>query len=173
MNKILFFLLLIIFVNPANAYTLKFTEADLQKQVSAMMPLETKQLFMTINITDPVVKLLKNENKINIKTNIEATMPGGIRGTGNITITGTLSYNNEKGTFHFKDPVINEMHVDNIAKKYQSSIKDLSQDAIVKSMSSRPVYTLRDDNEKHKLAKSVLKSMVVKNGILIVELAPF
>jgi hypothetical protein len=65
------------------------------------------------------------------------------------------------------------MHVDNIAEKYQSSIKDLSQDAIVKTMSARPVYTLHDDNEKHKLAKSVLKSMVVKNGILIVELAPF
>jgi len=173
MNKILFFLLLTIFVNPVNAYTLKFTEEDLQKQVSAMMPLETKQLFLTINISDPVVKLLKSENKINIKTNIEAIIPGGIKGTGNINITGTLSYNNKNGTFYFKDPVINEMNVDNVAEKYQSSIKDLAQDSIVKAMSTRPVYTLRDDNEKHTLAKSVLKSMMVKNGILIVELAPF
>lgn len=165
-------IILLTFSCIAGAYTVEFSEADIQEKVSAMMPLQRKRLFVTIIITQPVVKLLKNVNKISIKANLEA-LAGGHRGTGNMTITGALTYNKKNGTFHLKDPAISDMHIDRIQQQYQPVIKDIAQSAMAKTLASRPVYTLQDDNIRHKLAKSALESISVNDGKLVVVFSLF
>lgn len=173
MKKLLFCIVLLSYSNIAGALTLKFTEAELQEKVSAMMPLEKKKGFITIVFSDPVVKLLKESNKIGIKTNMAAKIPGGIKGTGMAEITGSLSYNKDESTFHMLDPVITTMHIDKVPDKFQPKIKALAQKSLSKTMATRPIYKLRDDNMKHKLAKSTLKNISVKDGKLLVEFSLF
>ncbi|NOX43996.1 MAG: DUF1439 domain-containing protein [Gammaproteobacteria bacterium] len=169
MIRVILFINLLTLSGIANAFTLEFTEAEVQEKISAMMPLERKKLFLTMIIRDPIVKFLKNPDKVSVMANIEASVPGGMTGTGNVNIVGSLSYNKEEGSFYLKDPIINEMHIDKIQNKYQSTIKDLAQKVVVNVMSTRSVYKLRDDNVKHKLAKSTLNSISVSNQKLIVE----
>lgn len=173
MKKLLFCFVLLAYSNIAGALTLKFTEAELQEKVSAMMPLEKKKGFITIVISDPVVKLLKDSNRIGIKTNMAASIPGLINGTGMAEITGSLSYNKDKGTFHMLDPVITAMHIDKVPEKFQPKIKDMAQKSLSNTMATRPIYQLRDDDMKHKLAKATLKSVAVKEEKLVVEFGLF
>lgn len=171
--RILLILLLTITTTSVNAFTLEFTQAELQEKVSAMMPLKKKKLFITIIFTNPVVKLIKTANRIGIKTNIQAMIPGGIKGSGTAEITGSLNYKPEEGAFYIKDPTITTLHINKVKDVMQPKIKKLAQTAISKTMVARPVYKLKDDNVRHKLAKSALKSITVNDGILVVEFSLF
>lgn len=153
--------------------TLEFTQAELQEKVSAMMPVEKKKGLLTIILSEPVVKLHQDSNKIGIKTNMQANILGMLKGTGVTEITGSLSYNKDKGTFHLLDPVITTMHINKVPDKYQPKIKNLAQQALAKTMAKRPIYQLRDDTMKHKLAKATLKSVTVDKGKLLVKFGLF
>ena len=173
MNNILLALLLIILSNPVNAITLEFSEADIQETVSAMMPLKQKKMFVTVIFTNPVVKLIKTSNKIGVKADIQALIPGVVKGTGMAEITGSLRYNSQEGAFYLTDPVISSMHVNRVKKSMQPEIKKLAQTAITKNMTKQPIYKLNDEDAKQKLAKSALKSVSVNDGKLIVEFGIF
>ena len=173
MNRILLTILLVILSNPVNALTLEFTEADIQETVSAMMPLKQKKMFVTVIFTNPIVKLIKVSNKIGVKTDIQALIPGVAKGSGMAEITGSLGYNSKEGAFYLTDPIITSMHVDRLKKSMQPEIKKLAQTAITKTMTTQPIYKLNDENAKQKLAKSALKSVSVNNGKLVVEFGIF
>lgn len=154
----------------AQAITLKFTQAELQKKVMEMMPVTKKKFLVTVVISNPLVTLPPKGNHIQVKCDIEANAPGNLKTNGTIQITGSLSYNREKGSFHLKNPSIDHMHIEKLSPKMLTTVKNLSQTALIKVMHRRPVFTLKDDKMKHKLAKAVLKSVEVKDGILYVNM---
>ena len=88
-------------------------------------------------------------------------------------MTGTLEYNAKKGAFYFRNPSIVGLEVDHVEKKYMPKIKEIAELAMTKALSSYPVYTFKEDDVKHKLAKSTLKSVIVKDEALLVTLSLF
>ena len=154
-------------------YTLKITEQELQTKIAEAMPIEKKQFFVTIRLSDPKVDLIKQSNRIGIFINIDATAPGGIAGKGRANITGTLRYDAERGAFHFVQPKIVHIEIDNLDERYAPKVKSMAQYAITKALINKPVYTLKDDKAQHQLAKSVLKSIAVKDENLVLTLGIF
>ncbi len=71
------------------------------------------------------------------------------------------------------NPTIVDLKINGIPDKYQPKIRKLAQITISKILSSRPVYKLKDDNLKHKLAKATLDSVLVENEKLLVTLTVF
>ena len=157
----------------ALSYTKEFTEAEIQEKVSAMMPLEKKKFFVTVIFTNPIVDLLETNNKIGIISDINVKAPGGIKGNGKAHITGSLSYDNKKGEFYLKNPILNELTVENLPEKHMPTVKNIAQLALEKVTAVKPIYKLKDNNLKQKLAKSLIKSIKVEKEKLIVELSPF
>jgi hypothetical protein len=155
------------------SYTLEISESELQKKVSAMMPLTKKNMFVAVTLFDPKVDLIKESNKIGVFTNIEVVALGHLKGSGRANITGTLKYDAQKGEFYFKDPKIVSLEVDNVAEKYVPKIKKLTQQALTKSMSVYPVYKFNDEDIKHKLAKAALKSVIIEQEKLLITLSLF
>jgi hypothetical protein len=172
------YLIGIIFLFMANvayafSYTKEFTEVELQEKVEGMMPLEKKKFFVTVIITEPKLDLIEGSNEFGIQTHIEAIAPGGIKGNGLTNITGSISYKPDEGAFYMDNPVIVDLKINGIAEKYHPKIKKIAQAIVSKFLSSRPVYKLRDDNLKHKLAKATLDSVLVQNEKLLVTLSVF
>ena len=132
------------------------------------MPLIKQMYFITVEITSPKIELKDSENTLQMQANIAMRAPGNHQGSGKTTIAGTLSYNKKEGSFYFNQPTIIDLHVNNVADAYQPQIKQVTQIALSNAMQAFPVYTLKDDNVKHKLAKSTLDSVKVKNGKLAV-----
>jgi len=157
----------------AFSYTLEITEQELQEKISAMMPMEKKKYFITTIISDPNVDLIKKNDKIGIFSNIEVIAPGGIRGTGRGKIVGTISYDSSKGAFFFHNPTITDLEIDKVPSKFIPKIKKIMQLAATKAMSRYPIYKLKGNNLKQKLAKAVLQSVAVKDGKLLVTLRAF
>lgn len=166
-------LLITVFASPALAfsYTKEFTEADLQTKIEALMPLEKKKLFLKTTISNPKLDLHPSTNLLSIGVDIEASVPGGIKGSGFAKIEGSISYNSELGTFHLDNPTIVDLQINRVPEKYQSTIKQVVQLAISNALTKFPVYKFKDDDLKHKLAKSVLESLEVKNEKLLIKLS--
>jgi hypothetical protein len=155
------------------SYTLEISESELQRRVSAMMPMKKKNVFVAVTVSDPKVDLIEQSNQIGVFTNIEVVALGGLKGSGRANITGTLNYDAMEGAFYFRDPTIVSLEVDNVAKKFIPKIKKITQLAITNAMSAYPVYRFKDDNIKHKMAKATLKSVAVENQKLLVTLSLF
>jgi hypothetical protein len=166
-------LLIVVNIAFAFSFTKEFTEPELQQKVEAMMPLKKKKFFVTVIITEPKLDLIEGSNEFGIQANIEAIAPGGLKGNGSTNITGSISYVPDEGAFYMDNPTIVDLKINGIPDKYQPKIRKLAQITISKILSSRPVYKLKDDNLKHKLAKATLDSVLVENEKLLVTLTVF
>jgi hypothetical protein len=154
-------------------YIQEITEQEIQKKVSAFMPIEKKKYFVTVKISNPEIDLIKETDEIGIKANIEAFALGGIAGNGEVTIKGKLNYDPKKGEFYFKNPTIVSLFIDKVPKSLIPKVQGIAQTALSKAMAAYPVYKFKEGNLKHTLAKAVLKSLKVKNEKLILTLGVF
>lgn len=154
----------------AFSYTIKISEAELQAKVLAMMPMKKTAFFITVILSNPKVDLSNSNNEVGLFAQVEVKMLGNIKGSGEVKIIGTLSYEAEKTAFFLHNPKITGLEIKNAAEKVTLSIKKVVEIAARKILATRPIYTLSDDNLKHKLAKSVLKSIKVENKKLHVVL---
>ena len=152
------------------SYTVEISEAKLQKKVLAMMPMQKNNFLFTVTLSEPEIELIEGSNQIGIFTHIEAVVPRVIKGTGRAKITGSLSYESETSEFFFNNPTIEKLEIDKVADKYIPKVKKIVQLIANKMLAIRPVYKLKDDNLKHKLAKAMLKSVSVKDKKLLLEL---
>ena len=157
----------------ALSYTLEITESELQEKVSAIMPIEKKRYFTKIILSNPKVDLIGETNEIGVLIDIVVKGPGGISGQGNANIKGGITYDKKKGAFYLKNPSIVSLNVGKVNGKIKKQIKKLLQYALKKALAKRPVYQFKDDKLKHRLAKSVLESVTIKNEKLLVRLSLF
>jgi len=157
----------------AFSYTIEITEDEIQGKVAAIMPIEKTKFFVTVKLSDPKVELLKAGNRIAIYLNVETSIPRVVKGAGRGTVSGTLIYDEAEAVFYFKEPVLEALEIDRLPPKYTDKVKSIAQAVVVKALAKYPIYKLKDENIKHKLAKSTLKSVEVKDEKLLVELSLF
>jgi len=158
-------------ITMALSYTVELSEAQLQKKVSAMMPIEKKKLFFKLKLSQPKIELIEGSNEVALFTHIDINSQLGIKGSGRAKIIGSLSYAAASSEFFFKNSRIETLEIDKVSQKNIKQIKGLVQSVTSKILSKRAVYRLKDDNLKHKLAKAVLQSVSVKDKRLLLELS--
>ena len=152
-------------------YKVEVTQDQLQQQISKMMPVTQEKMFVTVTLSDPVLELGIEGNKLGMFSNISITAPGGIKGTGRTKITGNISYKKETGEFYFYNPTIAQIEIDQIPSEFHSNIKELAQYALTSATRNKPIFQLKNDDPQQKMAKSVLKSVEVVPGKILVTLA--
>ncbi|MEY8204275.1 MAG: DUF1439 domain-containing protein [Bermanella sp.] len=171
--KILSALCLLLLSTFSHSYTLEFTESQLQEKISAMMPVTKKTMLATIVVDDAILDLVAGSERLALSASIQADALAGLSASGSLKIMGTLKYNAQQGAFYFHEPKLIELNIKDVPPKFHEQIKKLAQAALAKSLSRYPVYKLKDDNMKQQLAKSMLKSMEVKDQTLVVTLGLF
>lgn len=157
----------------AYSYTLEITGQELQNKISSMMPMERKLLVVSVIISEPKVTLIKESNKIGIFTHIAVIAPDGAKSTGRVSFTGTLNYDANQGAFYFHNPVIEKLEIDNLPEQYAADMQQITQLAVSSAMAAYPVYKLQNDDLRQKYVKSVLESIAVHDGKLVVTLKAF
>ena len=167
------FMVLLMSTTQALAYTVELSEDELQEKIEAKMPLEKTKYLINVVLTEPDVELVEGSDRIGFKCKIMAKLPGGIEATGDAYIDGNISYNSDKGEFHLVDPELKDLNINGVSEKYKEKIRKIVEKVVKKSLAQFPVYRFKDNRLKHKLAKALLDSVVVKNQRLILELSLF
>jgi hypothetical protein len=173
MYKILALLSLWLLSTVSHSYTLEFTQPQLQEKISAMMPVTKKTMLATVVVDDAVLNLVQGSDKLALSASIQANSIVGLSATGSLKIQGTLKYNAKEGAFYFNNPEIIELDINEVPPQFHDKVKKLTQAALAKSLSRYPVYKLKDNDMKQQLAKTMLKSMEVKDQTLVVTLGLF
>jgi len=154
----------------AFTYTLEISERELQEKVAMIMPLTKKSLFFSVIIYEPEIQLHSLNNEIGFFAHVDVVVPGGLKGSGRGMIKGKVVYDSADGAFYLNQPNIEGLEIDRIPRKVIPSITKTAQIILSKSLSKYPVYKLKDDDVKHQLAKSTLKSISIENECLLVTL---
>ena len=170
--KTLFILLLLVFTKSAFAfsYTLKLSEADVQAEVDAQMPLKKNLYFFSIAIRRPLVKFAAHDGKIRIISDIAVTLPNGVVSNGSTAVEGGVDYRRDSGEFYFTEPEIKRLKFEHLPQEYESDVLSVANVAIKLVLEKMPVYRLDANNKDHQLARSSLKSIDIENGMLLIEL---
>jgi len=151
----------------ALSYTLTISEKKLQSRVSAMMPLEKKKYLMTVVLSNPVVDLTRGNNEIAMFCHIDVFAPGAIKGSGMGKISGTLSYDSDMGAIFFNNPEVVSLQIRHVPEKYIPGVKKVIQMVVNKFLTKHPVYRLKADTLKHKVARLTLTTIKVENKKLL------
>lgn len=85
-------------------------------------------------------------------------------------VDGKLRYEALTGEFYLDDPEITELQLYGFAEKYSIVVKNVMRIVLKEYFAKKPVYRLKQDDFKQSLAKSLLKSVTVVNGILVAEI---
>jgi len=176
MKSLLVFLLLCCFVAADLACSsspfrkrMVFTRDDLQKKIAPKFPLKQKGTLFSVTFSEPVVMLKKGADRLGLQLNLKVAPPLGKKYKGRAEIDGQIEYRPDKGEFFVVNPQVRRLHIDNVPQKYQEPIRDLANQAAVRFLADVPVYKLDQKNFKQSLAKLVLKSVLVEDGELVVE----
>ena len=121
-------------------------------------------------LSEPEVELIEGGSEIGLYVHIEVRTVKGISASGRVKLTGTLSYQANTSEFFFKNPTIESLTISRLSGKYLVSVKKIIQLIARKMLAVRPIYKLKDDKVKHKVAKSMLQSISVNNKKLLLEL---
>ncbi|GAA6136128.1 hypothetical protein NBRC116188_29180 [Oceaniserpentilla sp. 4NH20-0058] len=144
--------------------TLVFTEEELQTQLNQVTPLQKQTLFANIVMTDANINLLESANQLEVTAFLDVTALGGMHGTGNVTIRGSLVYKSEKGAFYLSRPRITQLHIDKINPDVVEQIQPLVQDLLAQSLQRQPIYQLDDQDMRQSLIKTTLKNVEISNN---------
>lgn len=167
------FLLLLIIANTswAYSYTVELTEAQLQQQLASMMPVTREQMFVTVTLSEPILELGNGGDKIGVFSSLDITAPGGIKGTGRAKIEGRISYKKQTGEFFLYNPTITHIEIDQVPAQFHSNIKQLAQLGLNGALKGKPIFKLDDTNSQQKMAKSMLQSVKIEPGKLLITLS--
>lgn len=157
----------------AQATTVEISEEELQAKVAAMMPLELRKLFMTAILSHPTVALSDSGNALSVVADVDIAAPGGLRQRGNVTIRGTLNYRAALGGLFLEEVEVVAMQVDHLPEQYLPAAQAVAHVAATKAFAKYPVYVMKSDTLKQRIAKSLLRSVSIANKKLILEFSLF
>jgi hypothetical protein len=119
------------------------------------------------------VELINVSNEVGFFMHVDVIAPGGFKGGGRGKIAGTLRYQQDSGEFYLDSPRLVDLEIDLLPKQLTPKIAKLAELVLSKASEKLPVYRLRDDDAKHQLAKSTLKSIKVRDHKLLITLGMF
>jgi len=154
----------------ALAYSIELTEKEAQIAVEKYFPIEHVTAVATLELSRPAVYFEQWSNRIGLAVSVTTSMPGFIMAEGYGAIDGDLEYRQETGEFYLRDPKVRRLEIDNLPAEATTLLRQLLQEMAQQSLRLILVYQLNENDFRQRMARSVLQSVAVRNGKLILEL---
>lgn len=149
----------------------------LQAKLAAQFPIEKAAALWTVRLTDPVLSLDDQNNRIGLELGVVAAglVPAGT-GVGFRTlagkagIEGRVEYEQEEGAFYLREPAIRRMEFEAVPAEVEAPLRLAAETAIRIALRDRPIFVLdpkRSDREA--LIKDHLLRIWVEKDRLVVE----
>lgn len=155
---------------PAWAFSVVISQDELQAKVAELMPLEKRNFLISLVFSNPQIDLMVGHNQIGIACQLDAVALGTLTGSGSTKIIGDLSYQAETGEFFLKNLSIDSLQIQNLPDEYLPQVTQVIESVAQNALSAYPVYRLDENDSQQKLAKAMIKSIEIKNQLLVIEL---
>jgi hypothetical protein len=145
--------------------------ADLQRRVERMFPITREGELVTVELRHPQVILAEHSDRIGMRLRVHAVAAQQFSVSGSARIDGVLRFDNSMGEFYLDDASVEELQIDNVDPVSLDQIRQLADGLVRDLLQEHPIYTLGQMGESKRIMGSELKSVTVRDGKLIVELA--
>lgn len=159
-------------ISTVQAYTIEFSETDLQSEVNRHIPKDIKLFFGTISVSSATVNLRKTESDITLKSDITLTVPDETKHKGKIFVSSRVRYDADTYSLYLVDPKVLSVNIDKLTQEQNDGLKSMLQMASSSVLLKQPIYTLSDDDLQQQIAKATLKSINIVDDKVVITLSP-
>lgn len=145
--------------------------ADVQRRVERLFPIVRANELVRVRLHHPRVILTPRSDRIGLGVRIDATAAEQYSVSGHATVDGVLRFAGTGGNFYLDDTNVKELQIDGVPTLYLEQIRQLAGGLLRDLLRARPIYTLGQMGESRRIMGSEIKSIKVRNGKLLVELA--
>lgn len=150
---------------------------QIQAKLAAQFPIEKTAALWTVRLTDPVLSLDEQNNRVGFELAVVAAglVPDGT-GVGFRTLAGRagvegrVEYKQEEGAFYLHEPAIRRIEFNDVPADVEAPLRMAAEAAIRIALRDRPIFVLdpkRSDREA--LIKDHLLRIWVEKDRLVVE----
>lgn len=173
--------------------TISLERTTIQAALAPYFPLSSDKLGegekkpIRITLSDPDVLLEEGSDRLGMRMKVvveptdekglvppfEKLPPGAgpvkdpLEGT--LVLHGEIHYKPEEAAFYCRNPTVATLNFPRLPPFPETAVRALAEAVLAKYLPAHPIYTLSDANLKSRAAKSVLKSVAVRNGKLDLE----
>jgi len=147
-----------------------FTAGELEQKIEKQFPITRKGTLAKVELNHPNVSLHKDTQRIGLRVDIKIAPPLGKKYSGQMEFDAGVQYRPERGEFFLVDSRVRHFQLDDVPKAYQNMVRGLANETLKRYLDELPIYTLDENDFKESLAKLVLKSLVIKEGNLVLEI---
>lgn len=151
--------------------TITLTQAELEQQLGKRFPLRKTYLeLLAVVYENPRVVLTDGSDVLGIGVDARVDVPlkGDVKGGADIRTK--LAYDPERSAFVLHDPKVERLELAGLDAKIADRVKDLANVLAVEQLPGIPVYTLKPTDGKRTAARLLLRSVTVRDGVLVLEL---
>lgn len=146
------------------------SQAEIQAQITKMMPVSRTKLFMTVTVSNPEIELIELNNRLGITADIEVSSPSSAMGKARTQIVGDVVYLSESGELYFKNATVERLVVSDVGEEYQAGLKDMMQLAVSTILDGYPVYQFKGNELLESFNNPNVESFEIKGDTLFVTL---
>jgi hypothetical protein len=153
-------------------YVIKITPGQIQEKLDRAFPI-TEQYLVVFKLTlkDPTVALSEGSNRIGFgvtaATNVSV---GGTDLGGRAFMTAGVRFDPKEASLSLVDPLVETLDISLLPEKYHDEVMLAAGIAAEEYLDDYEVYRLDLSGIKQTIAKMVLKSVVVEDGLLKITL---
>jgi hypothetical protein len=146
-------------------------QAQLQQGLQQAFPIDKRELFLTVHLSDPTVQLDPADgDRIGFGARVGASIAGKKIANGTVNATGKLRYEPLTGTFYLDQPQIKKLDIDRISGAESGPIRKAISYVLNKAVRHLPVYQLDRNDPMQRVARQGLRSVRVTDGAVEVRL---
>lgn len=149
---------------------IELTEQQLQTRLSARFPIQNCALIIVcLDITSPQLKLVEGSDRIALAADLSATV-GQRHYPGVLAFSGKVRYVSADGNFFLDDIDIERFDLTGVPPRYTDVLRSTGPTVLRSVLATRPIYTLKGDTAKERLARLAVGDIRVVNGKLRVSM---
>ena len=145
--------------------------ADVQRRVERLFPIMRANELVTVRLHHPRVILSPHSDRIGLGVRIDAVAAEQFSISGHAAVDGVLRFAGTNGNFYLDDATVKDLRIDGVPTLYLGQIRQLAGGLLKDLLRDHPIYTLGQLGESKRIMGSEIKSIKVRNGKLLVELA--
>ncbi|MEE4378996.1 MAG: DUF1439 domain-containing protein [Candidatus Competibacteraceae bacterium] len=150
-------------------YAIELTTADMQRAIERHFPLRREKFFTELTLSDPVIHLQEEAQRIGVNFAAMARLPGNITIKWRGLVDGLLEYRRDIGSFYLLDLKLQGTDSQGIPVKAMP-VQPLVEKLLQRALANTPIYQLDDQDLNQAIARLLVKSIHIKKDRLIVEL---
>jgi len=149
----------------------KIPLAQIQQEIETEFPVERNKYSFSMTLFDPVVRLDELANRIGVELTIAMRAPFKFNLQWRGLFHGRLEYRRKSGEFYIVNMQIQKIGADGLPSQYKNIVLSTAEKLLDRAMAEAPIYQLDRANWQHSIAKLLVKSVVIKQDGILVEMS--